>query len=500
MRVPIRSAILGLERSELTPKSAIPQHFEPICSAVDPARFVATLDVSHRLSDPGGLREVSGASPAPIPTAALQLQPPFSIAISFKRVPFVSSHSRIPAISVTSSNPAPNASATNAASLSRRALILRDSLTFFTLTLITVALFTATLFLFRSFAQHRSELATRWSERGRASLAAGHADDAVQSLRTALSYNPGERSYELLLAQALAEAGHRDEAFNYFSGLWDTEPGNGFINLQLARLSVARNEPQQAINFYHASIYGTWEGDGIARRRDVRLELARYLLQQGDMDPARVELLVAEGNAGDNLPLDLELAGMFLTAGDTADALEADRRAVKIDPHNPAASASAGRLAYHLGQFSTALPLLEQALRDEKSSHPESQPGPDLSDIPDLARNAGRILSMIPSEGLPPRERVDRLLNLKQLGNQRLLACAAMPNGNPPPMQDIAARWNATEKSVTRSALLHDPSRQDDLLQLIFQIERLAQGTCGTATGDDALLALVSRDPKAVTR
>lgn len=126
-----------------------------------------------------------------------------------------------------------------ATSVARRRLILRDSLTFLSLTLFTLALFTVTLFLFRSFAAHRIDLGQRWSDRGRTALAKGQSEQAIAALRTALSYSPGERSYELLLAQALAAAGHTEEAYNYFSGLWDSAPGDGFINLQLARLAAA---------------------------------------------------------------------------------------------------------------------------------------------------------------------------------------------------------------------------------------------------------------------
>src|SRR5580698_11531230 len=171
--------------------------------------------------------------------------------------------------------------ATEDASSAKRRLILRDTLTFLSLTLITVVLFAITLFLFRTFATHREELAKRWSARGQEAISSGYPEQAVVALRTALSYTPGERAYELLLAQALGDAGHTEEAYNYFLGLWETQPGDGFINLRLARLAAKKNDMQAAINYYRASIYGTWEGDGVVRRREVRLELARFLMAHG---------------------------------------------------------------------------------------------------------------------------------------------------------------------------------------------------------------------------
>ena len=178
----------------------------------------------------------------------------------------------------------------------RRKLIVHDALIIASLSLVTVLLFGVTLILFRSFESHRNELATRWSGRGRAALMAGRPIQAIGALRTALTYAPGQRSYELLLAQALGNAGHTEESYNYFQGLWAAQPGDGFINLSLARLEAKRGDQKAAINYYRAAIYGTWEGDGAARRRDVRMELAQYLLDRKDNNGARTELLIAGGN------------------------------------------------------------------------------------------------------------------------------------------------------------------------------------------------------------
>ena len=205
-------------------------------------------------------------------------------------------------------------------SIAKRRLILRDSLAILSLFLATVLLFFITLLLFRSFTAHRADLAQRWSARGSAALGSHRPAEAIIDFRTALSYAPGTRSYELLLAQALAEARQTDEAYQYYLSLWDTTPGDGFINLQLARLAVQRNETQPAINYYRASVYGTWEGDGALRRVDVRLELARYLIAQKETDAAQTELLIIAGNSPETQDLDSTLADLFEQASDPADA------------------------------------------------------------------------------------------------------------------------------------------------------------------------------------
>ncbi|MBN9614267.1 MAG: tetratricopeptide repeat protein [Acidobacteriales bacterium] len=222
-------------------------------------------------------------------------------------------------------------------SLARRRLFLRDSLTFLVLALITGTLFLVTLFLFRSFSSHRAELAVRWSGRGRDALNAGKPEQAIVALRTGLSYAPGTRSYELLLAQALETAGRTDAASNYFMNLWMAQPGDGFINLELARLSAKKNDPQNAVKYYRASIYGTWEGDGVVRRREVRLELARYLIAQNEMNAARIELLIAAGNSPGDPKLNRTLADLLVETGDMADGFTFYNKVLKDDPKDEAA-------------------------------------------------------------------------------------------------------------------------------------------------------------------
>ena len=232
-------------------------------------------------------------------------------------------------------------------STEKRQLILRDSLSILSLLLGTVVLFLVTLFLFRSFMAHRAELAQRWSERGGAALQAGKPGEAIVDLRTALSYAPGTRAYELLLAEALGEAGDTDVSYNYFLSLWDAEPGNGFVDLELARLAAKRNDRQGAVNCYRGAIYGTWEdGDGVTRRAETRLELARYLIAQRDFGPARVELLVAGGNAPDDYSRDMTIGGLLEQAQDPADAWNYYQKAAAARPGDATALQAAGRLEH----------------------------------------------------------------------------------------------------------------------------------------------------------
>jgi tetratricopeptide (TPR) repeat protein len=385
---------------------------------------------------------------------------------------------------------------TNDVSSIRRRLILRDSLTFVSLLLVTIVLSGITLFLFRSFTAHRAELAQRWSDRGHDAMQAGRPDQAVVALRTALSYAPDERSYELLLAQALGDAGHLDESYNYFLGLWETEPGNGLINLSLARLAAKKNDTQGAINYYRAAIYGTWEGDGIVRRREVRLELARFLMAHRDLSSARSELLVAGGNNPGDLGLTLTLAEMLEQTGDPQDALSSYEKVLAQEPENQTALIAAGRLEYEDSRFDEAHRLLERAVSGQEhtgAAVPQS--------LRTMLENSAKILTLSPSKKLLPGERVDRILKARTIAKNRLDSCNAQvstANGAPSSLQNLNTRWTGKDATANRAALVKDPLEQDANVKLIFDTEVQTSQICGAPTGDDALLLLLAHTPKAM--
>src|ERR1700734_1149968 len=101
--------------------------------------------------------------------------------------------------------------------IAKRKLILRDTVSLVGHFLITAALAALTYFMFDSFSRHRMELAQRWLTRGEAAMAAGHPEQAIEPLRSALEYQPARRETEIELATALAAAGDDQEAISYFN-------------------------------------------------------------------------------------------------------------------------------------------------------------------------------------------------------------------------------------------------------------------------------------------
>jgi tetratricopeptide (TPR) repeat protein len=383
----------------------------------------------------------------------------------------------------------------------KRRLILRDTVTFLSLTLITAVLFAITLFLFRSFASHREELAQRWSERGRAALSSGHPDQANVALRTALSYSPGNRTYELLLAQALGDAGYLDESYNYFLGLWETQPGDGFINLRLARLAATKKDMPSAVNYYRGAIYGTWEGNGAVRRREVRLELSRYLIAHHDLGNARTELLVAGGNAPDDAGLALTIAPLLEQAGAPTDALNYYRKVLAREPENRDALEGAGRMEYGLANFEEAYRLLGHAEREHAAEGPGvGNLSPQLTT---MMENSARVLALAPRKDVSDKERVVRVLKARDIAKKRFEGCntqVTTASGAPSPLQALAARWASKEATVNRAALLGDSAMQESAMRLVFDTEMQTSQICGAPAGNDAMLLLLAKSSKALER
>jgi tetratricopeptide (TPR) repeat protein len=327
------------------------------------------------------------------------------------------------------------------------------------------------LFLFHSFAVHRQDLAQRWAARGQVAIASGRPDQAIVALRTALSYAPGDRSDELLLAQALGDAGHTEEAYNYFLGLWETQPGNGLINLRLARLAANKNDVQAAINYYRAAIYGTWEGDAMLRRRDLRRELSRYLIAHHARSSSRSELRVTGGNASDEVALALTLAPLLEQASAPHDALNYYQKVFAREPNNQQALEAAGRLEYGFGNFEEANRLLERAKQEHDASAP-NQAWP--SNMQAMLDSSKQVLALAPSKNLPAKELVSRILRARDLAKRRFDSCKAQvstANGLPSPLQILGARWMSKEATVNQAALLNDTGEHNAVRKLVYDTE-----------------------------
>jgi tetratricopeptide (TPR) repeat protein len=254
---------------------------------------------------------------------------------------------------------------------------------------------------------------------------------------------------------------------------------------------------QAAINYYRGAIYGTWEGDGIVRRRDLRLELARFLIAHHDLSSARTELLVAGSNAPDDLGLALTLAPLLEQAGAPRDALNDYQKVLAREPNNQQALEAAGRLEYGFGHFEEAYRLLERARKEHDASAPNQPWPPDLQAMLDAS---SQILGIEPSKKLPATERVSRILRARDLARKRFDSCnaqVAAKSGLQSSLQNLAARWMSKEATIDRRALLNDTGEQDAVMKLVYDTETQTSQICGAPTAGDALLLMLAKSPKA---
>lgn len=423
----------------------------------------------------------------------------------------------------------------------RQRLYLRDAGALGTLLLLVIALSFVTWGLFHSFNTHRQMLERRWRTRGEAALAGGKPLVALNDLHSALAYAPDDRGLQIELATALAAAGRTQEAQVYFSTLLESEPGNGMINLQLARLAVERHNVQDAVDHYQAAIDGTWNGDAFTRRRDIRLELARYLLAQHREAEARELLLVASGNSPGDYPLQLTLGGLLEQAGNPTDAMEVYRKAAGHKPTRVEALEGEGSAALALGRYALARRYLQQAVND-----------PLFAKEPDGLRNethgelqtAEAVLALYPSDNLPEAERARRIAHLARLVQERLVSCptttatanantapdvqadaperaaplaalaahlaalnplargdqpkAEMPPAPADPLAAIALRWTKmpTGTALERQ-LARDPDFAQNTMTLVYETAKVTAG-CGPLNGEDVLLAKIAAAPEQV--
>jgi tetratricopeptide (TPR) repeat protein len=377
--------------------------------------------------------------------------------------------------------------------LTRRRLILQDALSLLTLFLITSVIFVLTWLLHRSFEDHREELGRRWKARGELALHAGRAQDAIDSLRTALAYVP-DRGTEIDLATALADAGKTTEATAYFNTLWDSAPGDGTINLQLARLAARQGDEATAALHYEAALDGTWQGNGYDRRREVRLELAEYLIFRHKYDEARSQLLIAAGNAPDDPGIKVQIAGLLEKDNDLQSALNLYRAVAARHPAPLPALAGAGRTAFALGMYRVAADYLSRALASPAAaSLSEGDRDADRT----MFATADRLLLLFPADDLPARLRAQRILTLRNTAHARLAACAANPAATVS-LGDLAARWAQLPTRITPNALEQQPDLEQTLFQLACDTETRLATSCGAPAGDDALIVRIARNPGAV--
>lgn len=361
----------------------------------------------------------------------------------------------------------------------------REPLILTVLSALALAFFLAVTGLSHVYVAQQESLGTRWFTRGVGDLGKRRFPLAVSELRTALLYSRDNYSYQLNLAEALLGEGRRDEASAYLVNLWEREPENGQVNLELARIAAQKGGTEQALRYYHNAIYATWPGDRERERRDVRIELIEFLLGIDARTQAQSELIALAANLDDDPSQHTRVGDLFFQARDYEHALAEYNLSLKSEPHNPAALAGAGRAAFELGRYAPAQRYLEGAV----SANPS-----DAKLVAQL-KDTTLVLKMDPFRRQIPFAQRNRIaIEDFAAAGERLKSCLAAGNSHGPvPQQSLAEKWTKMKPGITERGLQRNPELIEAAMDLVFNIERQADVECGVPTGADMALLLIAK-------
>jgi tetratricopeptide (TPR) repeat protein len=338
------------------------------------------------------------------------------------------------------------------------------------------------------------------SSRGATDLNAGRYKDAIAEFRTALEYARDDDNYQLSLAEALLGLNRTDEAYAYLINLWDRQPENGVVNLELARIAVEKKQTESALRFYHNAIYATWPGNQETERRKARLDLIDYLFRINARTQAESELIALEANTGDDAAQQTGLGELFSKVQDNSRALAAFRESLKFDHENPAADAGAGVAAFNLGMYPAAERYLQAAVT--------AAPGDTASAA--LLKTAQSVLRLDPyRERISVAERDRTVVDAFAAAGDRLRSCGALDDSKAPAQgkpvtgawktaAGLAAQWTRLEPEITVRGLRGNPDLVNTAMTLAFQVESqsiIGSQTiagCGEPTEADKALRLIA--------
>ena len=344
--------------------------------------------------------------------------------------------------------------------------------------------------LTQAYGHRQDHLARTWFASGDSALRARNYSVAVADLQTAVVYSHESPQVRLRLAEALAGAGRLRQAQAYLRALWEEQPGDSTVNLQLARLAARTNDVADAERYFNGAIYGVWATDPMQNRRDTRLELVRFLLARDRFQQAQSQLIAVAAEQPEDPALLIQLGQMFLQAGDAAHALEEYRQAARVQPRNAAAFAGAGQAAFQRADYAAARHYFERAIALDPADNHSS----DLLHVSEL------VLQLDPYGPRLSRDERDRRVVADIARTlDRLQECASAQNiyvtAQPPvgPLAIDFQQLTALKARTTARTLAADPDQIDPAMELVFRSQNDAAAICGQPANEDFAIQLIGR-------
>src|SRR6185437_3090893 len=363
--------------------------------------------------------------------------------------------------------------------------VAREPLVLVILSAAAISLFFAVTALSRLYNAQQLEHGSQWFQRGKNELNTGRPELASKSFQVAVSYAPADFKYQLSLAQSLLALNNTEQALQYLGNLWQREPENGTVNLELARIYAGKDDLTRALRYYHNAIYAIWNEDPEAQRRAVRLELTEFLLKRQAHGQAESELIALQGTLPDNPELIAHVGDLFMQIPDYDRALAEYRKSLNLKRRNPAALAGAGHAAFALERYGEAEGYLKAALSIN----------PTDNESAGLLETAQLVLAMNPYRaGLPNNRRKRIVADDFNAAGVRLKSCLASVGSNPSAvaqLDPLSSQWLQMQPKISRRAF--DQDTTDAAMDLVFSIERQTIQYCAAPQGEDLALLLISK-------
>lgn len=287
----------------------------------------------------------------------------------------------------------------------------------------------------------------------------------------------------MYLADALLQAGQAEQAQNYYLGLWQSNPANGPVNFQLARLYASKGDNVAAERYFNGAIFGDWPENPEANRRAASLELINFYLDRGDTGHAESQLMILSDNLPEDPQLRTRVADLYVRVGDDQRALAQYRQALQLDSRYLPALVGAGDASFRVGDYHAAQTYLSRALHLDSSNAAAKQ----------LLAVIQPALALNPYErGIPDAEKSQRALRVFDIAGQRLQSCGGSPqSAGASSVAPLLERWKQLTATANARFLSQHPEEIETLIEFSFSAEKLAQEHCGEPTPvDSAVLAI----------
>ena len=351
----------------------------------------------------------------------------------------------------------------------------------------TIVLFILVAFLNYYYRSTRAARAEGYFTAGNELVQQGRNEEASEQFRDALSIAPQSAQYRLALGLALERSDHPAEALVYLDGLVRRDPDNGPANLGIARIRAAEHNISDAVTYYHKAIYGSWPAGADQNRMQARLELANFLLKNGQSTEAVAELLAALGPASQSPGQKRNIAQLLLDYGSPGQAARVFRELLRLNSRDAQAWAGLGAAQLAQDDFEGA----RDAFRNAVLWNPSDQNSQKKLEFCEMATaldpDAPRLRSA--------EQHARSVLLLKQeLANADACRAAVTAPAQSQPLTQLA--------DSARKALGKHPSRAgledstDNNLSLTLDLWKAGRTLCGSKAEDqplDQVLAKLSK-------